>query len=154
MVFDQGWDISGSNPSGYDQIPETNNGQGTGFQSIVDNVVAPANVNKIKVRFSGKGDGGALKSIRWGELAVCPQTNNGIPYIGRHRKIVTDSQILFGHLCMKKNMHRTLREINMLLSHSKRTILSNAVMTCDDAFLSDVFVRQFLFFSKRPKVRA
>jgi hypothetical protein len=37
----------------------------------VDNFFAPAEVSNILIRFAGvEGDGGALKSIRWGELGV------------------------------------------------------------------------------------
>ena len=46
------------------EIRETGDGQGTGFQNIADNAVKPVNVTKLRITFSGSGDGGALKSLR------------------------------------------------------------------------------------------
>ena len=65
------WRNSGSTPSqvGSDEVPGTGNGQGTGFQSIAeggDTTIKPEMVRFITVFLSGRGDGGALKSIRHG----------------------------------------------------------------------------------------
>ena len=66
----KGWDYWGvDQTAGWVQIPETNDGEGTGFVNIADHFIKPDTLDKIQIVFSGpgdhsNGDGGALRSLR------------------------------------------------------------------------------------------
>jgi hypothetical protein len=53
----KGWDYWGADQTaGWVQIPETNDGEGTGFVNIADHFMKPDTVDKIQIVFSGPGD--------------------------------------------------------------------------------------------------